>query len=313
MSLKDIKLKIKSVDRTRKVTKAMEAVSAVKMRKSQVRAISGRPYARAALAVLERLAPSLSTVKHPLTITRPIKRAAIVVVTSDKGLCGVLNAAVIKEAAHLATNYNLRTSDIDIYAYGKKGAEYFDRRGYPLKQRFDTVSDDISIDDLEVVSRSLTAGFMEGAYDRVDIVFTNFRSTFEQKAIAHQVLPLALETIEEMVAGITPDKGTFATHEKIVAPAALPSSGPSAYTVEPEPEEVLETLLPRLTSVVIYHALLESKASEHSARMVAMKNASDKSRDLSKALTRKFNKARQAAITREVSEIVGGIEAMASA
>ena len=306
MSLKDIKLKIKSVDRTRKVTKAMEAVSAVKMRKSQVRALTGRPYARAALSILSRLAPSLSTVKHPLTQARPVRRAALVVVTSDKGLCGVLNAAVIKEAARLADSLQLTVNSIDIYAYGRKGAEYFDRRSYPLKSRFDNVSDDVSIDDLEVVARSLTAGFMERAYDRVDIVFTNFKSTFEQKALSHQVLPLALSTIEEMVAGITPDKGAMSD-------IGSHSSAPAAYTVEPEPEEVLNTLLPRLASVVLYHSLLESKASEHSARMVAMKNASDKSRDLSKALTRKFNKARQAAITREVSEIVGGIEAMATA
>ena len=308
MSLKDIKLKIKSVDRTRKVTKAMEAVSAVKMRKSQVRALTGRPYARAALAVLERLAPSLSTVKHPLTLARPVKRAAIVVVTSDKGLCGVLNAAAIKEADRLAKSFALEPKDIDVYTYGKKGAEYFERRGYPLKERFDNVSDDVSLSDLELVVYEITNSYQRGNIDRVDIVYTNFKSTFEQKALSHQVLPLSLDTISEMVADITPDKGAYAT------PKATPSGqAPAFYTVEPAPEEVLGTLLPRLTAVVVYHALLESKASEHSARMVAMKNASDKSRDLSKALTRKFNKARQAAITREVSEIVGGIEAMASA
>lgn len=307
MSLKDIKLKIKSVDRTRKVTKAMEAVSAVKMRKGQVRAISGRPYARAALSILERLAPSLATVKHPLTQARPIKRAALVVVTSDKGLCGVLNAAVIKEAKRLADSLQLAVDNIDIYAYGKKGAEYFDRRGYPLKSRFDNVSDDVSLEDLAVVSNSLAQGFMLSAYDRVDIVFTNFKSTFEQRALSHQVLPLSIEAVARIVEGITLDKGAMAT----VDIGSLQS--PAFYTVEPAPEEVLGTLLPRLTSIILYHALLEGKASEHSARMVAMKNASDKSRDRSKLLTRKFNKARQAMITREVSEIVGGIEAMASA
>jgi F-type H+-transporting ATPase subunit gamma len=302
MSLKDIKAKIKSVDRTRKVTKAMEAVSAVKMRKSQVRAISGRPYARAALSILERLSPSLSLVKHPLTEERPVKRIALVVVTSDKGLCGVLNAAVIKESVRLATQSGLSPQDIDIYAYGRKGAEYFERRKHSLKVRFDNISDDVAIDQLSVAIRSISEGFSFGAYDRVHIAF---KSTFEQKAISHQLFPLSLETVTAIVEGITPKKGTFAASGSFTPPAS--------YTVEPTSDEVLGSLLPRLASVVLYHALLESKASEHSARMVAMKNASDKSRDRSKSLTRTFNKARQAMITREVSEIVGGIEAMASA
>lgn len=305
MSLKDIKGKIKSVDRTRKVTKAMEAVSAVKMRKSQVRAISGRPYARAALSILERLAPPLSTVKHPLTAPRRLSRAALIVVTSDKGLCGVLNAAVLKEATRTASSFDLPPAAIDIYAFGRKGAEYFKRRGHLLAGRFDNVSDDISLDDLTLVTSDVTRKFEKAAYDRVQVVYTNFKSTFEQKALSRQVLPLSLTTLSDIVAGIIPEKGAFASEEKATPPAA--------YTAEPAEEEIVNVLLPRLISVILYHALLEGKASEHSARMVAMKNASDKSRDLSKSLTRRFNKARQAAITREVSEIVGGIEAMAAA
>jgi F-type H+-transporting ATPase subunit gamma len=305
MSLKDIKLKIKSVDRTRKVTKAMEAVSAVKMRKSQVRALTGRPYARAALSILERLAPSLSTLKHPLTVPRSVKKAAIIIVTSDKGLCGVLNAAVLKEAMARVNSLQLTADSIDIFAIGRKGAEYFERRGYKLHDRFENVSDEVSVTDLETVTQSAVSGFLLGAYDRVDIVYTDFRSTFEQKPASHTVLPLSLDALAALVESIPPQKGVFADTSKTVAPAA--------YTVEPEENLILDVLMPRLASVILYHALLESKASEHSARMVAMKNASDKSRDLSKSLTRKFNKARQAAITREVSEIVGGIEAMAGA
>lgn len=306
MSLKDIKLKIKSVDRTRKVTKAMEAVSAVKMRKSQVRALTGRPYARAALAVLSRLAPSLTTLKHPLTENRSVVRAALVVVTSDKGLCGILNAAVLKEAERTIKSLQLSADRLQLYTLGRKAAEYFGRRGYTVVQRHDNVSDDVSIVDLHEITESLVRGFTGEAYDRVDIVYTEFKSTFEQKAVAHQVLPLSLDTVQTLVAGIVPTKGVMSSEGSSLEQA------PAAYTVEPEADEVLGVLLPRLTSVIVYHALLESKASEHSARMVAMKNASDKSRDRSKMLTRTFNKARQAAITREVSEIVGGIEAMAT-
>ena len=308
MSLKDIKGKIKSVNRTRQVTKAMEAVSAVKMRKSQQRALSGRPYASAALSILERIAPSLATVQHPLTVARPVTRVALVAVTSDKGLCGVLNSGVLKVCAHTEETLKaegIGKEDIDIIAFGRKAAEHYARRGYAITAQFQNVSDDVSIDDVSDTARQLVEGFMLGAYDRVYVAYSNFRSTFEQEAVVHQVLPLQSNVIEEMVKGIAPTKGEYAEEGQKNAPAF--------YTVEPSQDEVLSVLLPRLTAVIVYHALLESKASEHSARMVAMKNASDKSRDLAKSLTRQFNKARQAAITAEVSEIVGGIEAMASA
>jgi F-type H+-transporting ATPase subunit gamma len=306
MSLKDIKLKIKSIDRTRKVTKAMEAVSAVKMRKSQIRALSARPYATSALSILERMSVSLSSLKHPLTETRPLAKAAIVVITSDKGLCGVLNAAALKEASAVVQKLGLPKEAVSVYAFGRKGAEFFARRGYAVAERFENVSDDVSVADLAKVSADIAKGFSEKAYDRVHVVYTNFKSTFEQKALSHQVLPLSLDTVSAMVEGIIPEKGKYSAEGRERVP------GPATYTVEPSLETVLDTLIPHLTSVLFFHALLESKASEHSARMVAMKNASDKSRERSKLLTRTFNKARQAAITREVSEIVGGIEAMAT-
>ncbi len=304
MALKDIKSKIQSVNRTHQVTKAMEAVSAVKMRKSQARAFSGRPYARSALSILERLAPSLASVKHPLTEKRTEKHSAFIVVTSDKGLAGVLNAAVLKETSRRLEALTIPKDAVDIFAFGKKAAEYFERRGYTLKDRFENISDDVSIEDMERTAQTIVNGFTVGMYDRVDIVYTNFKSTFEQQPVWRRVLPLSSGALHDIVVGIVPEKGMF----------ARPGNGesPSFYTTEPSSEEVLDVLLPRLTSVILYHALLESKASEHSARMVAMKNASDKSRDLSKSLLRTFNKVRQAAITSEVSEIVGGIEAMAS-
>ncbi len=304
MSLKDIKVKIKSVDRTRKVTKAMEAVSAVKMRKSQVRAISGRPYAAASLSILERLAPSLSAVQHPLTEKREERRAAFIVVTSDKGLCGVLNAAVLKEATQRIQELGFGKDAVDIFAFGHKAAEYFKRRGYRVVGEYQNISDDISLQSYDQVTDAIVSSYQDECYDRVDIIYTHFRSTFEQTALYRRLLPLSAGAFHDIVKGITPEKGLYANGN---------GAAPSFYTVEPAPDEVLNSLLPRLVSVMLYHALLESKASEHSARMVAMKNASDKSRDLSKLLTRKFNKARQAAITREVSEIVGGIEAMAGA
>jgi F-type H+-transporting ATPase subunit gamma len=304
MPLRDVKAKIRSVDRTRKVTKAMEAVSAVKMRKSNARALSGRTYARAALSILERLSPSLATVRHPLTIARPVERVALIVVTSDKGLCGALNASVLKEADRVIKGLGLPPQKIDIYAFGKKASEYFARRGHTLKARFENVSDEVSLTDLDEVTKDVVTQFESKEVDQVLVVYTNFKSTFEQNALSHTMLPLSLDNFRAIVTGIVPQKGA---QSHVVTAAA-----PAFYTVEPSSEEVLTILLPRLSGVFLYHMLLEGKASEHSARMIAMKNASDKSRDVSKALTRVYNKTRQAAITREVSEIVGGIEAMAT-
>ncbi|MDE2079534.1 MAG: ATP synthase F1 subunit gamma [Patescibacteria group bacterium] len=309
MALKDIKNKIKSIQRTRKVTKAMEAVSAVKMRNSQTRALTARPYASSALSILERMSVSLSSLKHSLTEKRELKKAALVVITSDKGLCGVLNSAVLKEANTIVQRLALPKESLTVYAFGRKGADFFARRGYAIAERFENVSDEVSVSDLAKISADIAIAFSEKKFDQVHVVYTNFKSTFEQKAISHQVLPLSLETISDMVEGIIPEKGKYA--EPHVG-HTMSHMGPAVYTVEPSLEAVLETLVPHLVSVLFFHALLESKASEHSARMVAMKNASDKSLERSKLLTRTFNKARQAAITREVSEIVGGIEAMAA-
>jgi F-type H+-transporting ATPase subunit gamma len=235
---------------------------------------------------------------------RKVGRAALVVVTSDKGLCGALNGSVLKEAERVIRDTALTPEKIDIYAFGKKAAEYFARRGYTLKARFENVSDDVSLADLDTVTADVVQQFESKEVDQVLVVYTNFKSAFEQQALSHSMLPLNLDNFRTIVAGITPQKGAQSLSQPLPAPAF--------YTVEPSAESVLSTLLPRLSGVFLYHMLLEGKASEHSARMVAMKNASDKSRDVSKALTRVYNKTRQAAITREVSEIVGGIEAMAT-
>lgn len=311
MSLKDIKGKIKSVRRTGQVTKAMEAVSAVKMRKSQLRALSGRPYAVAALSVLRYLRVSLEAVRHPLTVERPMKRLGLIVVTSDKGLCGALNAAVLKETERLLESIRMEKGAVSVYAFGRKAVDYFERRGYKLADKFENVSDDVAIHDVNELSWEVTRAFILQSYDALYVAYTHFVSTFEQKAVVRKLLPLSLPELKEMVRTILAPRGALLAATRLAGEAEDDERLPAFYTIESDTVTIAETLIPKLVGVALYHALLESKASEHSARMVAMKNASDKSRDLSKSLTRTFNKVRQAAITREVSEIVGGIEAMA--
>lgn len=302
MALKDIKTKIKATERMNKVTRAMEAVSAVKMRKTQGAALQGRAYARAALSVLTRLAGTNHVKEHPLGMDREGDKLALVVITSDKGLAGALNSGVLKRAIEALEGR--RVEDVTIYAYGKKGYEYFSRRGYEVARSIENKQDDVPLAVMEELVTELTDGFLSGRYDKVSAVYSNFKSTFEQVPEQRRLLPLSLGALNDIVSGIIPVKGMWSDEEQIAAP--------SAYEVEPSDNEVLGILIPKLVAIALYHMLLESKASEHSARMVAMKNASDKSKEVVRDLTRVFNKVRQAAITREVSEIVSGREALSS-
>ncbi len=302
--LKNIKIKIQSVKKTGKVTRAMEAVSAVKMRKSQQRALSARPYALSALTVLAKVAGTNELQQYPLGIAREGK-TALVIVTSDKGLAGALNSSVLKIAERTIAAKNLNKDNTVLICIGRRGADYFQNRGYDVRVREENMSDEVTTDELQAVTNNLLAWHATGEIGAAFVIYTNFLSTFEQKAVARQIVPLTNALMKEVVEGIPATKGKFAGFSR----PALSAQG-TTYTIEPSPESVLAVILPRLLNVVTYHALMEAKASEHSARMVAMKNATDKSKEVAKELTLKYNKARQAAITREVSEITSGIEAM---
>lgn len=302
MALKDIKAKILATKRMHTVTRAMEAVSAAKMRKTQEAAFRGRAYARAALAILARLSGSSEVRSHPLTQIRTVKRTALVVITSDRGLAGALNSGVTRAAAHAVSD---RAQDsVKVYAYGKKGEEFFRARGYSISQSFENREDEVSLAAMEKLSEELSRGFLEGEFDEVIATYSDFRSTFEQTPTVRMILPLTLESISEIVSGIRPARGKWSEEVEL--------SSPAGYEIEPSADEVLSLLIPRLVAISLYFMLLEGKASEHSARMVAMKNASDKSKERTREFTRLYNKVRQAAITREVSEIVGGREALAT-
>ncbi len=303
-NLKNIKLKIQSYKKTGTVTHAMEAVSAVKMRKGQDRAFAGRSYAAAALAILERLSGPIDIARHPLIQSRAGK-ICFVIVTSDKGLAGSLNSAVIRRVENEIITSSFEKENIVMIAIGRRGAEYFASRGYDVRLRQENVSDSVSLDDMRVVTDTLLGWHGHGEIGATFMVYTNFISTFEQEAVARQIIPITPALITEMLVGIRPARGRY-------APVSIKGtkSSPVAYTIEPDADTVLAVLLPRLLNIVVFHGLLESKASEHSARMVAMKSATDKANDMAKSYTRTYNKIRQAAITAEVSEITSGMEAM---
>ena len=302
-SLKNIKLKIISYKKTGTVTHAMEAVSAVKMRKSQERALAGRSYAAAALSVLKRLAGTADAERHAL-VREQLGKTCFVVITSDKGLAGSLNSAVIRRVEDEIRSRALPKNDIVIIAVGRRGGDYFTSRGYEVRMKHENVGDGVSESDIRMVTDNILAWHAAGEIGACVIAYQNFLSTFEQEAGVRQIVPITQEMITDMVKHIRPVKGKYAPA------AAEEDKGPEVYTIEPDADEVLSVLLPKLLNTAIFHAFLEAKASEHSARMVAMKNATDKAKEMAGDLTRVFNKVRQATITREVSEITSGIEAM---
>ena len=294
--LKTIKTKIRSVGKSRQVTKAMEAVSAVKMRKAQARALGGRAYARAATAILARLSGSQELAMHPLTTVRHSKKSLYIVITSDKGLAGALNSAVLR-----AVYADMQGSNASVIAVGRKANDFFAARGFVI-EAFHPSTDEIDSKNIRAIVDEAAKRFAEGAVDIVKVCYQNFISTFEQRPTLRTLFPLSLRELEAVVHGIVPARGMFAE--------ATSEVHPSTYTFEPDEAEVLNAILPRLAGIFMYHALLESQASEHSARMVAMKSASDKAEEMGGELTLQFNKARQAAITREVSEIISGMETL---
>lgn len=305
--LKQIKSKIRSVEKTKKVTKAMEAVSAAKMRKAQNKALTGRAYARAAVSILARVSGSKELARHPLTRTRELRKALYIVITSDKGLAGALNSGVLRAAYADIVSLGLSPAQVHVIAVGRKANEFFLRRGFAVDAHHENIDDGISSELIHSLIIEAAERYSSEKADLVKVAYQNFISTFEQRPTIKTVFPLSLRELAGVVKDIVPARGAFARQGALVEP-----NTPATYSIEPSAEEILGVILPKLAGVFVFHALLENKASEHSARMVAMKSASDKAGEMTHSLALKFNKARQAAITREVSEITGGMEAMSS-
>lgn len=306
MSLKDVKGKIRAVSKIHQVTKAMEAVSAVKMRRSQAVAIEMRPFAIHSIGLLKRLVQKGATKNHPLVLPRNEENnILIVVITSDRGLAGALNTYVLKAVHEKIKTKGWTKEQVRILAIGKKGYEHFHKRGYVVVDRLERWGEGVSMGDPETLAETLIKDFLGASYDKVFLAYSNFISTFSQEPVVRRLLPISFLAVEELIDGIVPEKGKYSELRKEDVKREV-----DEYLFEPNERTVLDELLPYLISVLLYHAVLQANASEHSARMVAMKSASDRARDLTKDLTRLFNKERQTSITAEVSEITSGIEAM---
>ncbi len=278
-----IRQRIRGVQNIAKITRAMEMIATSKMRKAQERGLAGRPYAEKIRQVIADLSalPQAEAAPHPLLQRRPVSRIAIVHITPDRGLCGGLNAGINRRATGFVLEHNVPTSFICI---GRKGLEFMRRYSRDVRAEFTGLGDKPSLIDTLPISRIIIDDYSNGLIDAVYLSYSQFISTMAQKAVVVPVLP--------------------------VEPAVIPRAQNVDYIYEPGPATVLAGLLPRFVEMQIYHAILESIASEQSARMVAMRNATDNASELVGDLTLVYNKARQEAITKELLDISGGVAAL---
>ena len=280
-SARDIRRRIKSIKSTQQITKAMKMVAAAKLRKSQERVIAARPFARKIKEVLARLTNSNSGVSHPLLEVRPVKNTLYVVIAADRGLCGGYNANILRKSHQEISVID----NVSLVTIGRKSRDYFRRRGLDIKSEFVGLGEDIPFSVAREISQTLIDYYEKKIYDDVYLVFTEFVSAMTQRPTTMKLLP-------------------------VEAPAEGESAGQVDYIYEPTPEELLSELLPTYVETTVYRALLESKASELGAKMTAMGAATDNAGDMIDRLTLSLNRARQAVITKEISEIVGGANAL---
>ncbi len=313
-SLQQTKNRIKGVKNINQITKAMEMVAATKMRRSQEIALASRPYALTALDLLATLSRLADVTLPALLEKRPVKNTLIVLMTSDKGLAGSFNANVIRdfERALRREKIDLRDTRYAAIAVGQKAAAYLEKRAN-LRAKYVRVGDYTSIDQVQPLASELIRGFLSKDWDEVRVWSTHFKSALLQTVIERRILPVDYENLRATAREIVPEKGRFA---ELVRENHVPffNGGKpeelKEYLVEPSPDVILADLAGHLVLMQIYHLILEANASEHAARRVAMKSASDNAEELAHELTLLYNKSRQAAITKELIEITAGAESL---
>jgi len=316
-SPQNIKKRLKSVSNINKITKAMEMVAATKMRKSQEIALASRPYAFEALDFLASLC-SLDPAKLPeLFKTRQgsgvAQKVLFVLVTSDKGLAGAFNSSVFRKfEAHQKIEKEEWKKEEHLYvAVGEKAFNYLTKKGFNVIKKFVAVGDYTTIEQVHPLTEFVVNGYLEGSWDRVIVISTHFKSALKQEPHVRRVLPIDYDHIADTVQEIIPERGRFADLIKEQNITFAPQKCDAReYLIEPSAEEVLSKLAKHLFFIQMYHLILEANASEHSARRMAMKTASDNASDLGQALNLQYNKSRQSRITTEISEISAGAEAL---
>lgn len=283
--IREIRRSIKSTKNTRQITKAMKMVAAAKLRRNQERAEAARPYADKIQEVIASIASGTSNSKHPMLQTRPVKKTGYIVITSDRGLAGGYNANMLRTVVNTIAEKHKSKDEYGIFVIGRKGRDFFTKRGYPVLEEITGLKDNPSFSDIKNVAGNAVQYFADEKIDELYLCYNKFQSAISQVPTVRRLLPL------EAPEGNTERK--------------------MDYEYEPSSEEVLSVLLPKYAETLVYSALLEAKASEEGSRMTAMGNATDNATDMINRYTLQYNRARQAAITQEISEIVAGANAQA--
>ncbi len=292
----------KAVRNIRKITKTMQMIATAKFQKSLKRAVGTKPYTRKVRELVAELAASIGDVQHPLlrqpSETDRTNRIALIVITSNRGLAGAYNGSVLRAAGVFIRKQEAEGKTIDLYASGKKGITYFNYQKRPIVQRYDQFGDMPRFADVDRVGEFFIKEFTEGRYDAVYVAYMNFISAGQQKPDVIALLPLA---------GVAPAKDAASAQA-----AGQVSNAPvqSKYDFYPNPKVLLDELLPQTVKAALFQAFLDATTSENVARMIAMKSATDNADKMVKSLTMRYNRARQSQITTELSEIMGGVEAM---
>lgn len=283
-SMRDIKRQIKSVQNTRQITKAMEMVAASKLRKAQEKAEAARPYSQKLKEVVSSIAAGTQDLQHPMLVSRPVKKTAYIVVTSDRGLAGGYNANILRKVTMLLAERHKSKDEYALFVIGRKGRDYLRRREYPIVEEITELSDTPKFADIKSIAYSSVQQFETGVYDELYICYNRFINAISQVPTVDRLLPMD------------------AVGEGHTGPSA-------AYEYEPSPQGVLEVLLPKYAETLIYSAILDGKASELGAKMTAMGSATKNASKMIGDLSLTYNRARQAAITQEITEIVAGANA----
>src|SRR5574340_1561863 len=285
-SLRDIKRKITSVKKTQQITKAMKMVAAAKLRRAQERVIAARPYSRKMLAVIANLASRVERAQHPLLAKRDPKKVKLVVLTSDRGLCGAYNTNILRRAVEAVREFKAQGKEVRVNVVGRKGRDFFRKRSqFDVGQVWSDLGM-IDYDKAAVIGKNIADRFSAGETDEVYLLYNEFKSVIQQKVTLEKLLPVEPPT------------------------EADPFMAAVDYLYEPSAEAILTSILPKHIEVQVFRALLESQASEMGARMTAMDSATRNAKDMIERLTLKFNRSEERRVTKEISEIVGGAEAL---
>ena len=282
-SLRDIKARINTAKKTSQITKAMEMVSASKLNRAEHNARSFTPYMEKIQEVVASVALGSNDASHPMLVKRPVKKTGYLVITSDRGLAGAYNSNVLRTVFQTIQERHRSAEEYAIIAIGRVGLNFFKRRNIPVALHITGLPDQPTFADIKEIANKTVNMFADGTFDELYMFYNHFVSAIQQDVTEKKLLPLT----------------DLASDKKL-----------TTYEFEPSQEEILEVLLPQYAESLIYGALLDAKASEHAARMTAMKNATDNAKELIRTLTLSYNRARQAAITQEITEIVAGANAL---